>query len=257
MTRKEQIITGRWSLEALEELIGAAASISGSGERISYLSRRFLGVKYLGNTLTGDIDTEEIFTINLEGVDCFTLIDYVEAMRLSSSFSSFRANLKKVRYQNGIVSFERRNHFFTDWAAYNSDLVEDVTLKAAPGKTRTIRKQLNVKEDGLPYVPGVRVTQRNINYIPSSAVDDPVIEILNTGDYIGVYSGFKGLDVSHIGIFIRDAGKALFRHASSRVEHKQVIDEDFQAYISSKPGIIILRPRGNAGNCKGVIYRDD
>jgi hypothetical protein len=245
MTRKELITTGKWSLKDLDELIATAASISGAGERIDNISRRFLGVKYLANTLTGDIDTDEIFTLNLEGVDCFTLIDYAEAMRLSKTFSEFRGNLKKVRYQNGIVSFERRNHFFTDWAAYNSDIVEDVTLKVAPGKTRKIRKQLNIKEDGLPYVPGVRAAQRDIYYIPASAIDDSVTEKLQTGDYIGVYSGFRGLDVSHIGIFIREEGRPMLRHASSRAEHNQVIDEDFMAYISAKPGIIVLRPRSS------------
>jgi hypothetical protein len=244
MTRKELIITGKWSLEELDELIAEAASMSDLGERIDYISRQFLGLKYLPNTLTGAIDTEEIFTVNLDGVDCFTLIDYVEALSLSKSFSEFRGHLKRVRYQNGIISFERRNHFFTDWAAYNSDIVEEVTCKAAPGKTRAIRKQLNIKEDGLPYVPGVRAAQRDINYIPASAIDAAVIGRLNTGDYIGVYSGFRGLDVSHVGIFIREGENAFLRHASSRTEHKKVIDEDFMEYISSKPGIIVLRPRG-------------
>jgi hypothetical protein len=247
MTQKELINTGRWSLEELDGLIGEASSIADHGKRIEYISSRFLGVNYQEKTLAGDIDTEEIFTINLGGVDCFTLIDYVEAMRLSISFSTFRGNLKKVRYQNGIVSFGRRNHFFTDWKVYNPDLVEDATSKTAPGKTRTIKKQLNIKEDGLPYVAGIRPAQRDINYIPSSAIDDSVIDGLNTGDYIGVYSGLKGLDVSHVGIFIRRNEDALFRHASSRTEHRQVIDEDFPDYVSSKPGIVVLRAKNFTG----------
>jgi len=244
MTKKELINTGKWSLAEVEALVAQASTIKNAGERISFLSGQFIGAPYQPDTLTGDIDTEEVFTVNLGGLDCFTLIDYVEAMRLSTSFASFRANLKKVRYQNGIISFGRRNHFFTDWAVYNSDVIEEVTLKMAPGITRTIRKQLNIKEDGLPYVPGVKPAQRDINYIPASAIGEAVIDRLNTGDYIGIYSGFKGLDVSHIGIFIRDDEKKLLRHASSKAEHKQVIDEDFMAYVSSKPGIIVLRPRG-------------
>jgi hypothetical protein len=242
MAIKELINTGKWSLEDIEQLIRAAVSISGPGERISYLSRQFLGVKYEGNTLTGDIDTEEIFTINFEGVDCFTLVDYVEAMRLSSSFAAFRAALRKVRYQNGMVSFDRRNHFFTDWAVFNRDKVEDISLSVAPGKTRLVKKQLNVKEDGLLFVPGIKVSQREINYVPSTIIDDAVIDSLETGDYIGIYSGLKGLDVSHIGIYIREGDNILLRHASSRSENMRVLDEDFMAYVSTKPGIIVLRP---------------
>jgi hypothetical protein len=244
MTGKEKINTGRWSLEDLEKMIGAAAAITGCGERISYLSRQFLGIQYKGNTLAGDVDTEELFTVNLEEMDCSTFIDYVAAMSLSDSFSSFRANLKRVRYQNGIVSFVRRNHFFTDWAAYNPGLFEDVTAEIAPGRTRKIAKQLNVKEDGLPFVPGVRPVRRDICYIPSQAMDEAVVDRLESGDYIGIYSGMKGLDVSHVGVYIREGDNIIFRHASSRTENMKVLDEAFMPYASSKPGIICLRQKG-------------
>ena len=245
MTKKEVIETGAWSLESLEDLLRHASTIDDAGKRISYISEQFLGTGYEESTLNGSIDTEEVFTLNLGALDCFTLIDYVEAMRLSSSFYSFRGNLKKVRYQNGIISFEKRNHFFTDWILSNADQVEDVTQKVGAGKTRPIRKRLNIKEDGMPFVPGIRSVQRDISYIPSSAINDEVTGRLNNGDYVGIYSGMKGLDVSHVGIFIREGSSAVYRHASSRQEHRKVLDEDFVAYVSSKPGIIILRPRAS------------
>ncbi len=245
MTKKEVIETGAWSLESLEHLLNHASSIDDAGKRIVYVSEQFLGVRYAESTLTGDIVTEEVFTLNLGALDCFTFIDYVEAMQRSSSFSSFRGNLKKVRYQNGIIAFEKRNHFFTDWILFNADLVEDVTQKTGAGKTRPIRKRLNIKEDGTPFVPGIKSVQRDISYIPSSAIDDAVTGRLNTGDYVGIYSGMKGLDVSHVGIFIREGNSAVYRHASSRQEYRKVLDEDFAAYVSSKPGIIILRPRAS------------
>ena len=59
----------------------------------------------------------------------------------------------------------------------------------------------------------------------------------------GIYSNRPDLDVSHVGIVIRDGNKLLFRHASSASRHKKVIDEDFMKYVSSKPGIIVLRPK--------------
>ena len=78
------------------------------------------------------MQTPEVLTINLAGVDCFTLLDYVEAMRLSASFDDFKKNLKKIRYQSGIVDYQHRNHFFTDWIEFNSDLVADVTKQIGP-----------------------------------------------------------------------------------------------------------------------------
>jgi hypothetical protein len=243
MTKKEHIITGKWSLQMLEELIMQGASITDAGSRIAFLSKQFIGIPYQESTLVGDQDTEEVFTVNLEELDCFTMLDYIEAMRLSSTFSSFRANLKKVRYQNGIISFEKRNHFFSDWAAYNSDSVEDFTGRLCPGKVRSVKKQLNLKDDGFFFVPGIRTVQREIKYIPSSAIDDAVTSQLMTGDYIGIYSSIKGLDVSHVGIFIRDGNSMILRHAAARTEFRYVIDEDFMEYVAQKPGIMVLRPK--------------
>ena len=84
--------------------------------------------------------------------------------------------------------------------------------------------------------------EREISYIPSPAIAGPVFETIMTGDYIGIYSHAAGLDVSHVGIFIREGGKSYLRHASSQPEFRKVIDQDFQEYIQNKAGIIVLRP---------------
>jgi len=65
-----------------------------------------------------------------------TLIDYIEAMRLSSSFEDFVEFLKKIRYRGGIVSFGDRNHFVTDWREFNGEFVEDATGKIGLQDTR-------------------------------------------------------------------------------------------------------------------------
>ena len=243
MAKKEIIITGKWSPKSLGELIMSGSKIPDAGERIAFLSSQFLDIPYQDSTLIGDMDTEEVFTINLGGVDCFTLIDYVEAMRLSSTFASFRENLKKVRYRSGIISFEKRNHFFSDWTEYNAGTVKDITEQICPGKVRSVIKKLNLKDDGLFFVPGIRPVQREIKYIPSAAIDDSVTSRLMTGDYIGIYSELKGLDVSHTGIFIRDGNAVRLRHAASSSEFRRVLDQDFIEYVGSKPGIIVLRPK--------------
>ena len=45
-------------------------------------------------------------------MDCFTYLDYVEALRLSNSYEEFNPKVKDIRYKNGKVSFQNRNHFF-------------------------------------------------------------------------------------------------------------------------------------------------
>ena len=94
---KEYIVLDKWTQSELEHILHKSSEIKDIGARINFLSRLFLDVDYKESTLTGNINTPEVFIINLQGVDCFTFIDYIEAMRLSSSFPEFRDNLKKVR----------------------------------------------------------------------------------------------------------------------------------------------------------------
>lgn len=238
---EERILLGKWTQEALNKILLKASEIKDLGERIDFISRRFLGIPYKGSTLTGGKDTPEIFAMNLREVDCFTFLDYVEAMSLSGSFQEFKENLKKVRYWSGKVSYESRNHFFTDWLERSGDFVADVTEKIGEKRMVEVEKTLNLKEDGSCFLPGIRPSQRVVAYIPSNAIDSSVLDKLRTGDYIGVYSPVKGLDVSHVGIFIKDGDEIYLRHASSL--KKKVLDEDFRDYIAGKPGIVVLRPK--------------
>jgi hypothetical protein len=237
---KEQIILGKWTREKLDDLLKESSVINDTGKRIDFLSDNFLGVEYIEATLIGNANTPEVFVINLTGVDCFTFIDHIEAMRISRSFSEFKENLRKVRYRSGKVVYGNRNHFITDWREYNSDLVEDITEHVSKGKSKQLKKILNQKDDGTCYLPGIPCRERQIVYIPAGNVDDAVIEDLRTGDYIGIYSEKSGLDVSHVGIVIKDKNNFYFRHASKN--SMRVEDEDFLIYISGKPGIVVLRP---------------
>ena len=129
--------------------------------------------------------------INLEGVDCFTLIEYIEAMRLSASFSEFKENLKKIRYKSGEVAFDKRNHFFTDWREFNANSLDDVTKEIGSEKTVRVQKLLNEKEDKTVFIPGISPVIREIIYIPSDTINEAVTDKLLTGDYVGIYSGKK------------------------------------------------------------------
>ena len=80
---KEQILLGKWTTDKLEQMLGEASKIRGPAARIDFISKQFLNTDYKESTLIGDINTPEVFVMNLEGVDCFTFVDYVEAMRIS------------------------------------------------------------------------------------------------------------------------------------------------------------------------------
>lgn len=234
---------GRFSRETLDSILYQASEIKDIGMRIDFISNQFKGVDYKESTLIGDINTPEVFIINLEEVDCFTFLDYIEAMRLSSSFTEFKENVRKIRYKAGIISFKNRNHFFTDWREFNSHIVSDVTKEIGCEKTVEIQKIINLKEDGTLSLEGIEPFQREIHYIPSGAINTSIIDKLKTGDYVGVYSYEKWLDVSHVGIIIRYKDNIYLRHASSQKQYRKVVDQDLEDYILDKPGIIILRPK--------------
>ena len=200
---KEEIILGEWTEDGLDRLLEEASTIGDPGERVDLLSRQFLKTPYKDSTLIGDIDTKEVFVVNLAAFDCFTFIDCIEAMRRSRSSSSFKENLKNLRYRSGEVAFKNRNHFFTDWKAFNTDLVVDVTEGIGEERCKRISKRLNEKKDGAPLLPGIDSRLHEVAYIPSICVDDLVVEKLKTGDYVGIYSEEEGLDVSHVGIVIK------------------------------------------------------
>ena len=241
---KEHFVPGRFTPDVLDSLLAEAFAIADVGQRIAFLSSNFLGLEYQESTLIGGEHAPEVFVINLQGVDCLTFIEYIEAMRLSKSFSEFQTNLRRVRYESGVVSFLKRNHFFTDWIENNADFIRDITGEIASRMTKRGRKILNVRDDGTFLLPGIQPATREIDYIPTEHIDDAIFHAMKTGDYLGIYSNGHGLDVSHVGIAIRHRETFFLRHASSQKEYRKVIDQDLKDYILNKPGIIVLRPNG-------------
>jgi hypothetical protein len=234
---------GRWSEDDLEYIMREAARIEDVGERVAFVSAQFLGIGYIDFTLIGGPEKPEEFVINLEGVDCFTFVDYVEAMRLSLSFAEFKDNLKRVRYQSGVVGYSHRNHFFTDWIVFNKEFVKDITAEIGGQKTVKTDKILNVKEDGTCFLEGINRGKRGIYFIPSGLVDDSVIKRLRNGDYTGIYTEKAGLDVSHVGIIIKKKDSAFLRHASSLESNRKVVDQNLNEYLTGKPGLLVLRAK--------------
>lgn len=228
-------------LQAALALRAAVPQID-KGRAIELLSQTFMDTPYVANRLIGSATTAEQLVIDFRGVDCFTYLDYVEALRTATSENQFVENVIQTRYINGDVSFQHRKHFFTDWAHARHVLADDITARLSPHAV-TVVKHLNRKADGELYLPGVPVTERGVTYIPSEFIDEQVISQLQTGDYIGIYTKLPGLDVTHTGFFILTQDGPVLRHASSRPENRKVMDSAFASYVLNTPGIVVLRPR--------------
>ena len=229
--------------QTLQELLTVRSDAAGEGpsERSEVLSRQFLGVPYGANTLVGSANEPEQLVVELQKVDCFTYADYVEALKRATTREEFLDGLLDVRYKGGVVGFENRKHFFTDWSASAPAVTTDITSSLSDNAIQ-VTKNLNRKDSGGVYLPGLPVVPRTLSYIPNQQIDDGVLGRLRTGDYIGAYAEDRGLDVTHVGFFIDAPDGPVFRNASSLPANNKVVDSPLLDYVQSVPGIVVLRP---------------
>ncbi|MGK8489750.1 DUF1460 domain-containing protein [Nocardia asiatica] len=227
-------------LDELLSLRAQAPASASRGELIELLSRPFLGTPYGANMLVGSATEPEQLVVDFRRVDCFTYLDYVEALSRSTDRDQFTANLIETRYAGGLVDFRQRKHFFSDWSHTARVAATDITATVSTAAV-TVGKHLNAKADGGNHLPGLPVVERAVTYVPSAAVDQDVVSRLRTGDYIGAYADQPGLDVTHVGIFVMTPAGPVFRNASSLAGNNKVVDSPFMEYVRSTPGIVVLR----------------
>jgi hypothetical protein len=237
---EEVVDLGGWSRGKIDRMLADAGRIPEQGNKVEFISAAFLETPYLADTMIGSAETAEVFVLRLDGVDCFTLLDYVEALRRASDFDGFKEALRRVRYRENRVDFFSRNHFFSEWGEAGSDHLREVTALLGGEDVLRVEKQLNRKEEGTLYLPGYPAKKREVAYIPPEAVDESVLARLRSGDYVGIYSPLPGLDVSHCGIVVKRQGKVFLRHASSLL--KKVTDEELNHYLGGKKGLVVYRP---------------
>ena len=242
-TDQSLVNLGRLSNPELTEIITSARQIDAPGDRIVALSSHFIETPYVADALIGDPQTAEQLVINLAGFDCYTLLDVIEALRRSADLNDFPEQLKQVRYRGGMVTYENRRHFFSDWVTGESKRIGDVTAAVGQGRTQVVVKQLNLKSDGTHWLPGIPMTRREISYIPTDKIDRDVISALQAGDYVGIYSDQAGLDVSHTGLLVKGKESFVLRHASSRNSVRRVVDDDLLEYLQGKQGLVVYRAR--------------
>ena len=211
------------------------------GDRITSISSYFLDTPYLANSLIGSPAETEQLVLRLDGFDCFTFLDTVEALRRSKTAGDFSGQMVQVRYRHGKVSYANRRHFFSDWVSDHDSPVRDVTAVVSQGRAITVDKNLNANENGALWLPGIGVVPRTIAYIPASELDETLLLALEPGDYVGIFSQRPGLDVSHTGLIVKAGATVKLRHASSRDGVQSVVDEDLVAYMHGKTGLIVYR----------------
>lgn len=250
----------------LNELISAAARIDSHSRRIEWLGHRFIGAPYVAGTLNCD-GTEERITVNLDEFDCTTLVETVLAINAAAadrrlSWRDFLYALENMRYRSGTMAgYASRLHYITDWALDNSHRGNLREITSSMPKAVYTEKNLDFMSTHANAYPqladsaqlaGIKATERNfrhirIYYIKSADVDTPEVQnALQSGDIVALSTKIKGLDVTHMGIIVKEPGKpAGLLHASSKhgkVTVNPLSLADYLRRSRSVTGIRIFRP---------------
>jgi cell wall-associated NlpC family hydrolase len=223
------------SRRRVEQLLSKAKHDRSVDSRIEILSRQFLGRSYKPDPLIGSSDTAEVFTAALDGFDCVTYIETVVALARASKVDDFTDWLRKIRYEQGRIQWDRRNHYMSLWVRNNvrNGILKPVSMPAVPILSR---------DRVLSVVPGLDPQRTRIKCVPKAAV--PGLERhLHSGDLIFFASTRKNLDVFHAGIIVRDGKKVLMRHASR--SRGSVVEQELSEFLKANrmAGVIVVRPQ--------------
>ena len=219
----------------MEQLLSKTKHDRSAASRIEVLSRQFLGRPYKSDPLIGSPDTSEVFTASLDGFDCVTYIETSVALARASNVDEFTDWLRKIRYAQGRIQWDRRNHYMTLWIRNNvrNGILKPVSMPAVPIVSR--ERVLNV-------VPGLAPQRTRIKCVPKAAV--PRLQRhLQTGDLIFFVSTRKHLDTFHAGIIVRDGKTVLMRHASR--SQASVVEQKLSDFLKANrmAGVIVVRPQ--------------
>ncbi len=116
--------------------------------RVEAVSAGFLGTPYrlgpLGEGPTGKFDQDPL--VDFRAADCTTFVEQVMALSLEPDLKRALILLQNIRYKDGIISYETRNHFTeVDWISNNSTAgyLEDITRRVAGSQTGVATKTIS------------------------------------------------------------------------------------------------------------------
>ena len=237
------------------------------GEVVLFYACQFMNRPYVAHTLEIK-DRAEHLAVNLQSLDCLTLVENVCALTLTTihggkKWEDYLRWLQTLRYEGGkIDGYSSRNHYFSQWiqSGERLGLMAEVALPhniSLPMKLNLTYMSThpnaypllkeNMEERRLIAEMEKRASGATIRYIPKERVGDSkkVLGCIKDGDIVAITTRKKGLDVSHVGFAVwQQDGKLHLLNASSL--HKKVVLEPLTLYqyMQKQPnqtGIRIIR----------------
>jgi hypothetical protein len=217
-------------------LIAQSRSLPRVSQRINFISRALIGVRYQANTLIGGPGNPEVFVVRDDAFDCVTYCEVVLAAALARDFDEFETSLRRIRYEHGQVKWEERNHYFADWSrrAVENRICRPVQIEPSVTIEKTVNWQnLGERRVALTVIP--RAT-----FLASR-------RRLAAGDVVGFVSRRENLDFHHAGLVAFGPGrKLMLRHASQRLG--RIVDEPMDGFAAANrvQYVTVVRPAESA-----------
>jgi hypothetical protein len=222
--------------DEVRDVLGAVSHHRSLPDRLRALTERFLGRPYLAFPLVGGADRAEELVTRLDCFDCVTFVESMVALALSTRPADFPKRLVELRYLDGRVSWETRNHYWTSWIRRNTR-----AKRVAPVRPRDwVWGSAETRE--LSILKGYPVHRWRPRYWPSSALD-ALARHAEPGDVVGFVSSRPDLDTFHTGLLMPTPGEPLaVRHAGR--SRGQVVHQDLAEFLKQNdmPGMLIVRP---------------
>ena len=202
---------------------GCQSGLKSSGQLVAFYAKQLLGTPYVAHTLEGE---KEMLTINIDELDCTTFVETLYALTRATlenrqSWRDYAAHLESLRYRSGVMGdYSSRLHYISEWIIDNysrGNLVE-VTgdLPHSQHQIKTINfmskhfdsyQSLKNDEDMTALIRKVEeklVNHRTPILKKSWLGNKDVIAALQEGDFVGLVTNIEGLDISHLGIIVKD-----------------------------------------------------
>ena len=233
---------------------------------VTAMGREFIGKPYVGGTLEVNAPDTEQLVVNTREVDCTTFVDQVLALALTAmdgdtSYAAFCQWLTTLRYRGGVVDgYASRLHYFTDFVADNGQLFD--LVPATDGTLGEVQRVtlsfMSTHTDSYPSLRGhpgtvalVREVEQRyadypVRYIPKSSTT--LYSLLREGDVVALLTTTEGLDVSHLGIIVKEKNELHLLHASSAAGKVVVDSRPLPAMLASRKscqGIRAIRLKPN------------
>lgn len=221
---------------AITRMLDAAPRQYANPEELTaFFARGFIGIPYAAHTLEAP---EEVLTVRVDSLDCTTFVETAMALAFTimekrSSWHDFVYNLRRIRYRGGEVNgYPSRLHYICDWAVdnkYRGNFADATgSFPKVTSMVRSIdfmtsnRNRYPALADDANYerIKAVESGYRNHKFLYIKTIDlgaKATKAAFRNGDVVALVSTLKNLDVTHMGIVVKESPDAepYLLHASS------------------------------------------